>query len=152
MDRRIPLLASGTLAPPPSCQAAVADETLCLRVAGESGHLAWQRSVERRAKLSRYLSNLHEGFVHVHSPVAVLQVRFRQFVLLDELSVEIPAKRRRETRGGTSGREGQHLATSQHSMAILTPNWTTHAGLFFFASLFETGRSVYLYVQSTISL
>ena len=39
---------------------------------------------------SPYLSDLHEGLIHVCSSVAILQVCLRQFVLLDELSVEIP--------------------------------------------------------------
>lgn len=37
-----------------------------------------------------YLSNLHQWFIHIDSSVAVLQIRFSQFVLLYKLCVEVP--------------------------------------------------------------
>lgn len=43
-------------------------------------------------KVGQHLPDLHERFVHVHSPVAVLEVCLCEFVLLDELSVEVPAR------------------------------------------------------------
>ena len=39
---------------------------------------------------SPYLADLHEWLIHVCSSIAILQVCLRQFVFLDELSVEIP--------------------------------------------------------------
>lgn len=38
-----------------------------------------------------YLSDLHQGLVHIHASVSVLQVCFGQLVLLNKLCVKVPA-------------------------------------------------------------
>ena len=59
---------------------------------------------------SPYLSDLHERLVHVCSSVAILQVCLRQFVLLDELSVEIPEQEKNE--GVVVGKGGVAVVTA----------------------------------------
>lgn len=59
--------------------------------------------------IETYLSYLHKWFVHVNPSVAILQVCLCQFVLLDELCVEVPTLER-----------GERKCITQHHIKIIT--------------------------------